>query len=70
MIGMMAHEYFLSKYENQHINYLKITNIKVGILLNFEEAELKRKIFDNILMCGTQVRQQQINDLTMWGGLD
>jgi GxxExxY protein len=34
--------------ENQLINYLKATNIEVGLLLNFgEKAEVKRKIYDN-----------------------
>jgi len=33
-------------HEAQLVNYLKVTNIEVGLLLNFgKEAEFKRKIF-------------------------
>ncbi len=35
--------------EAQLLNYLKATDVEVGLLLNFgPKAELKRKIFDNI----------------------
>ncbi|HTM93578.1 MAG TPA: GxxExxY protein [Flavisolibacter sp.] len=34
--------------ENQLINYLKSTNIEVGLLLNFgKKPEVKRKVYDN-----------------------
>jgi GxxExxY protein len=34
--------------ENQLINYLKATEIEVGLLLNFgKRPELKRKVYDN-----------------------
>ena len=34
--------------ENQLINYLKATNIEVGLLLNFgKKPEVRRKIYDN-----------------------
>ena len=34
--------------EHQLINYLKATNIEVGLLLNFgKKPQIKRKIFDN-----------------------
>jgi len=36
------------EHENQLLNYLKSTNIEVGLLLNFgKQAEIKRKIFLN-----------------------
>ena len=35
-------------HEAQLLNYLKATNIEVGLLLNFgPEPEIKRKVFDN-----------------------
>ncbi|MDI6733330.1 MAG: GxxExxY protein [Planctomycetota bacterium] len=39
----------LEEYEAQLLNYLKATDIEVGLLLNFgPKAEIKRKVFDNI----------------------
>jgi len=36
-------------HEAQLLNYLKATNIEVGLLLNFDpEPEVRRKAFDNI----------------------
>jgi len=38
----------IDEYENQIINYLKGTNIEVGLLLNFGvKPEFKRKVFNN-----------------------
>ena len=35
--------------EAQLLNYLKATNIEVGLLLNFgPKAEIKRKVYDNV----------------------
>lgn len=37
------------EHEAQLLNYLKATNIEVGLLLNFgPKPELKRKVFDNL----------------------
>lgn len=37
------------EHENQLINYLKATEIEVGLLLNFgKKPEIKRKVFSNI----------------------
>jgi len=37
-----------SFYEAQLINYLKATNIEVGLLLNFgKKSEFKRFVYDN-----------------------
>jgi len=36
------------EHEAQLLNYLKATNVEVGLLLNFgPESEIKRKVFDN-----------------------
>jgi len=36
------------EHEAQLLNYLKATDIEVGLLLNFgPEPEVKRKVFDN-----------------------
>jgi GxxExxY protein len=36
----------MSQHEAQLVNYLKATDIEVGILLNFgKKAEFKRKVF-------------------------
>lgn len=38
----------LDKHEAQLLNYLKATDIEVGLLLNFgPEPEIKRKVYDN-----------------------
>jgi GxxExxY protein len=50
IIELKAGEYLLEEHEAQLINYLKATNMEVGLLLNFgKKAEFKRKIFDNHL---------------------
>lgn len=48
IIELKAAENICEEHEVQLINYLKATNIEVGLLLNFgKKAEFKRKIFIN-----------------------
>ncbi len=48
IIELKAAESLCQEHEAQLINYLKATNIEVGLLLNFGlKAEFKRKIFTN-----------------------
>lgn len=50
IVELKACEYLLEEHEAQLINYLKATNIEVGLLFNFgKKPEFKRKIFDNNL---------------------
>jgi GxxExxY protein len=47
-VELKANEVLVEENENQLINYLKATNIEVGLLLNFgKKPQVKRKIFDN-----------------------
>jgi len=48
IIELKAAEALCPEHEAQLINYLKATDIEVGLLLNFgKEAEFRRKIFTN-----------------------
>lgn len=48
ILELKATECILEEHEAQLINYLRATNIEVGLLLNFgKEAEFKRKAFNN-----------------------
>ncbi len=48
IIELKAVERITKEHEAQLINYLKSTNIEVGLLLNFgKKAEFKRKVFAN-----------------------
>lgn len=48
IIELKATETLCEEHEFQLINYLKATEIEVGLLLNFgKKAELKRKVFSN-----------------------
>ena len=48
IIELKASAYLLEEHECQLINYLKATEIELGLLLNFgKEAEYKRKVFMN-----------------------
>ena len=47
-VELKAIEVLVEDNEHQLINYLKATNIEVGLLLNFgKKPQVKRKIFDN-----------------------
>ena len=48
ILKLKANECLVAENECQLINYLKATNIEVGLLLNFGKTpQIKRKIFDN-----------------------
>ncbi|MDQ3048414.1 MAG: GxxExxY protein [Bacteroidota bacterium] len=48
IIELKAAECLMEEHEAQLINYLRATNMEVGLLLNFgKEAEIKRKAFNN-----------------------
>lgn len=50
IIEIKAMESLCEEHEYQLINYLKATNIEIGLLMNFgKKAEFKRKIFQNKL---------------------
>ena len=49
IIEIKTAESLCEEHEYQLINYLKATNIEVGLLLNFgKKPEFKRKVFSNI----------------------
>ena len=48
IVELKAAESLCEEHEAQLINYLKATNLEVGLLLNFgKKAEFKRKVFSN-----------------------
>ena len=48
IIEIKAVESLTAAHECQLVNYLKATEIEVGLLLNFgKKAEFKRKVFSN-----------------------
>ncbi len=48
IVEIKATRALASEHEAQLLNYLKATDIEVGLLLNFgPEPEIKRKVFDN-----------------------
>jgi GxxExxY protein len=48
IIELKAAEIIIEIHETQLVNYLKATDIEVGLLLNFgKKAEFKRKVFSN-----------------------
>jgi len=48
ILELKAVEFLVEEHELQLINYLKATNIEIGLLLNFgKKPEIRRKIFTN-----------------------
>jgi len=48
ILELKAVDFLIEEHELQLINYLKATNIEIGLLLNFgKKPEIKRKIFTN-----------------------
>lgn len=48
IVELKAAESLCEEHEMQLINYLKATNLEVGLLLNFgKQPEFKRKVFSN-----------------------
>jgi GxxExxY protein len=45
LLELKALNYIISEHESQIINYLKATNLRVGLLINFGEKSLKYKRF-------------------------
>ncbi|MBK7147748.1 MAG: GxxExxY protein [Bacteroidetes bacterium] len=48
IVELKAAEYIAEEHEAQLLNYLRATDIEVGLLLNFgKEARFKKKVFSN-----------------------
>jgi len=48
ILELKAVECLLDEHEHQLVNYLKATNMEIGLLLNFgKKPEIRRKIFTN-----------------------
>jgi GxxExxY protein len=63
--GLKTSESLCEADENQLINYLKATNIEVGLLLNFgKKPEVKRKIYDNEKKVWRTTRTSEISKNT------
>lgn len=49
ILELKAAECIVEEFENQILNYLRATNIEIGLLLNFgKKPEIKRKVFANL----------------------
>ncbi len=49
ILELKAADCIVKDFENQILNYLRATDCKVGLLLNFgKKPEFKRKIFENV----------------------
>jgi GxxExxY protein len=57
IVELKATEVIVKDFENQLINYLKSSDIEVGLLLNFwKKPEFKRKIFTNNLKHNSKLK--------------
>lgn len=57
IVELKAAECLVDEHHAQVLNYLKATEIEVGLLLNFgPKPEVKRKIFDNAKKKGVPLR--------------
>lgn len=55
ILELKAAESLCEEHEYQLINYLKATDIEVGLLFNFgKKPEFKRKVFQNEKICDNQ----------------
>lgn len=55
-------EQLIESHENQLINYLKATDIEVGLLLNFgKKPEIRRKVYDNSRKTWLTTKYREIN---------
>lgn len=53
---------FNQEHEAQLLNYLKATNIEVGLLLNFgPKPEIKRRVFDNHRKYRSQIKGNSVS---------
>ena len=56
IIELKAAEGLIPEHEAQLFNYLKATNIEVGLLLNFGKTpQIKRQIFENVYKKSVQI---------------
>ncbi|MBA4405648.1 GxxExxY protein [bacterium] len=56
IIELKAAENLIPEHETQLLNYLKATNIEVGLLLNFGKmSQIKRQIFENVYKKSVQI---------------
>lgn len=56
IIELKAAEGLIPEHEAQLLNYLKATNIEVGLLLNFGKTpQIKRQIFENVYKKSIQI---------------
>jgi GxxExxY protein len=61
---LKAHECLIEEHEYQLMNYLKATNIEVGLLLNFgKKPELRRKMFDNSKKNGLSTKDNSVKGM-------